>query len=129
MSVSSSIIPVGGELPSVAPVALGRRSSTGARPSKGKASGRFAVVNLFCDRTMRDLSGSELRVWLLLWRDTRDGVSRTGQTDLARRAGVNVKTVKRALAALIRRGLVVVVERGNLRRGPSTYRVVGWIPP
>lgn len=129
MKVSSPIIPVGGELPGDTPPRSGQGSTTNGQTGRRKGAGRFAVFNPFCDRTMRDLTGSELRVWMLLWRDCRDGVSRTGQTDIARRAGVNVKTVKRALVALISRGLVKVIERGNLRRGPSTYKVIGWIPP
>jgi len=48
---------------------------------------------------------------------------RTAQTDLARRAGVDVRTVRRAIGKLRDRGLLVVVNRGGLRRGVSTYRV------
>jgi hypothetical protein len=36
---------------------------------------------------------------------------------------VNVGTVKRAMAGLRRRGLLTVIFRGSLRRGPSAYRV------
>ena len=100
-----------------------------AHKAKGKAAGRragdrFAVLNAFVDFTMQDLPRAEVLVWLALFRDTKaDGLARTSQADLARRAGVNVGTVKRAVAGLRRRGLLAVVFRGSLRRGPSAYRV------
>jgi len=97
-----------------------------AKPSKAakrKAAGRFAVLNTFIDFTMRDLPRAQLAVWLVLYRDARDGKARTSQVDIARRAGVDVRTVKRAIVQLERQGLLKIVHRGGLRRGPSTYRV------
>ena len=48
------------------------------------------------------LTRAEAAVWFILYRDTKpDGTARTGQTDLARRAGCNVRSVGRALARLI----------------------------
>jgi hypothetical protein len=91
---------------------------------KGKSGNRFHVINTFADHTLAGLRRAEVAVWVLLWRDTRpDGLARTAQTDLARRAGVNGRTVKRAIQRLQRAGLVTVVRRGGLFRGPSTYRV------
>jgi len=76
------------------------------------------------DVTAGTLNRAELLAWLILYRDTKaDGLARTSQADLARRAGVNVRTAKRAVLTLCRRGLLTVVFRGNLRRGPSVYRV------
>jgi DNA-binding IclR family transcriptional regulator len=70
------------------------------------------------------LDRAEMAVWLLLWRDTKpEGLARTSQADLARRAGCNPRTVRRALAALQSAGLVAVVRRGGLNRGLSVYRV------
>src|SRR4051794_25915346 len=61
---------------------------------KGKAAGdRFRTLNTFADFTLVTLSRAEIAVWLLLWRDTRDGTARTGITDLARRAGCDRSTV------------------------------------
>jgi hypothetical protein len=102
-----------------------------ARPNKpkGKTAGRrtgerFATLNAFCDFTLRELTRAEIAVWLTLYRDTKaDGTARTSQADLGRRAGVTLATVKRAVAGLCRRGLLAVVFRGSLRRGPSAYRV------
>jgi len=95
-----------------------------SRPAATEKGGRFAVLNGFVDFTLRDLDRAELAVWLILYRDTKaDGLVRTAQTDLARRAGVDVRTVRRAIGKLRDRGLLVVVNRGGLRRGVSTYRV------
>lgn len=95
-----------------------------SRPAATGKGGRFAVLNGFVDFTLRDLDRAELAVWLILYRDTKaDGLVRTAQTDLARRAGVAVRTVRRAVGKLHDRGLLVVVNRGGLRRGVSTYRV------
>ncbi|MGD9647472.1 MAG: helix-turn-helix domain-containing protein [Pirellulales bacterium] len=94
------------------------------KPNAGGVAGRFTTINTFADFALRSLSRGEIAVWLLLWRDTkRNGLVRTSQADLARRAGCDVATVKRAVARLLRRGLLVLVRRGGLRQGPSTYRV------
>jgi hypothetical protein len=106
------------------------REGRDSTKAKGKAAGRrhgerFAVLNAFVDFTLAELTRAETAVWLTLYRDTKaaDGLARTSQADMARRAGVNVRTAKRAVVELCRRGLLTVVFRGNLRRGPSTYRV------
>jgi predicted transcriptional regulator len=106
------------------------RPTAGAKTkAKGKAtaaetSTRFATLNTFTDVTLRELCRAELAVWLTLYRDTKpDGLARTSQADVARRTGLNVGTVKRAVARLCRRGLLTAVSRGNVHRGPSVYRV------
>lgn len=89
-----------------------------------KAGDRFATLNGFLDFTAAGLTRAEVLTWLLLWRDTKaDGTARTGISDLARRAGVNRSTVIRSVAKLAERGLLIVIYRGSLRRGPSAYRV------
>jgi hypothetical protein len=102
----------------------GDASKAKGKPSRRNTADRFAMLNAFVDFTMQGLSRAEALVWLALFRDTKpDGIARTSQTDLARRAGANVGTVKRAMIGLRRRGLLTVVFRGSLRRGPSAYRV------
>ena len=85
------------------------------------------MLNAFVDFALADLSRAEIALWLVLFRDTRDGTARTSYDDLARRAGLNRRTVGRALRQLERRGLVKVVHRGGMRLGVSRYRVFG--PP
>ncbi len=100
----------------------------GEDKAKGKATrrrtgDRFATLNAFVDFTLRDLTRNELAVWLLLWRDTKTGTARTGQADLARRAGISDRTVRRAIESLRRRGLLKVTYRGGIGRGASVYHV------
>jgi hypothetical protein len=106
-------------------------------PSKGKPAGkrtkhsssRFASINAFIDATMAGLSRTEIAVWLILWRDTKpEGTVRTSQADMARRSGVDTRTVRRALTRLNEAGLLTKVYAGGLNRGPSVYRVHA-VPP
>jgi hypothetical protein len=95
----------------------------GPGKAKGKTGERFAVLNAFVDFTVAELSRAEIAVWLILYRDTRDGSARTSVSDLARRAGCNRRTAFRALRGLERACLLKIVHRGGLGRGPSRYRV------
>ena len=93
--------------------------------AKSKAGERFAVLNSFVDFALADLTRAEIAVWLVLYRDTRDGTARTSYDDLARRTGLNRRNVGRALRGLERRELLRIVHRGGLRQGPTRYRVRG----
>jgi hypothetical protein len=93
-------------------------------PGKARTAGRFRTINAFADFTLRGLDRAEIAVWLLLWRDTRpDGLARTSQADLARRAGVNQRTARRAVGSLCRAKLLTRAYQGGLNRGLSVYRV------
>lgn len=113
------------------PPPMRARATKTAKPArtKGKAdrrrtAGRFATINAFVDFTLAGLNRPAVAVWLILWRDTkRDGTARTSQADLARRAGVSDRTVRRAIESLQRRGLLRVAYRGGIGRGASAYRV------
>lgn len=102
-----------------------RTASNNGKPKRTKqTAGRFAAINAFADFTLRTLDRTGIAVWLLLWRDTKaDGLAKTSQADLARRAGISDRTARRAIDRLQRAGLLSVVHRGGLRRGVSTYRV------
>jgi hypothetical protein len=94
------------------------------------AAGRFATLNQFLDFTLRDLTAAETAVWLLVFRDTKpNGLARVGQDDLSKRSGVSTRAVRSAIVALQERGLLVVVKRGRLQSGPSTYRVLPLAKP
>ncbi len=95
-----------------------------AKPKRHARSERFADLNAFVDMGMAALTRSETKVWLVLFRDTKgSGTARTGQSDIARRGGLEPRTVRRALASLEAKGMVRVVRRGRLNGGPSVYRV------
>ena len=122
-------IPVGREPPPMnprivtSPLAPGHGKADKPGKAKGKAGERFAVLNRFVDFTLADLSRAEIAVWLILYRDTREGTARTAYDDLARRAGCNRRSVCRAVHRLEKLGLLKIVHRGGLGRGPSRYRV------
>jgi len=116
---------------------IGRRLDVAAsksepkpKPHRRKATkGRFDVVNAFVDCSMAGLSCAAVKTWFTLWRDTKpDGTAKTGQADIATRAGLTDRSVRRALRQLEKRGLVEFLRRGKLGSGPSIYRVHG-VPP
>jgi hypothetical protein len=119
---------VGEEPTALTSAAVQPSPASRAGANSARHADRFASINTFADCSLRRLGRAELAVWLLLWRDTKpDGVARSAQADLARRAGVNPRTVGRALLKLRTAGLIEVVARGGLGRGPSSYRVRGLI--
>jgi hypothetical protein len=92
--------------------------------AKGRSKGRFGVLNAFVDYSLAGLDHSNRSVWLVLFRDTRpDGLARTSQTDIARRIGMSVSTVKRAIQQLENLGLLTVKYRGGLGGRLSVYLV------
>lgn len=99
-------------------------SNVTSKPKRTAATpNRFGEINSFVDFTLAGLSRNETAVWLVLWRDTKDGTSRTAQIDIARRAGISRRTVIRILAALESKGLLQTVHRGGLNRGMNVYRI------
>jgi hypothetical protein len=130
MNPRSAIIPVGDEPPPMGEPAEASPEGAEAapprrRPGPGRTTGRFDLLNRFVDCSLPGLGRAELAVWLLLWRDTKpDGLARTSQADLARRAGVDPRTIKRAVKSLRADGLLAIVSPGGLRQGPAVYRVV-----
>ncbi|MCC7419343.1 MAG: helix-turn-helix domain-containing protein [Planctomycetaceae bacterium] len=107
--------------PADEPSEVDARKATG-KTTKRKAGERFAMLNTFVDFTAGTLARGELLVWLVLFRDCRDGIARTSQADIARRAGMTDRTVRRTLKRLETRGLVQTVSRGGIHRGVSKYR-------
>jgi hypothetical protein len=100
-------------------------SREAAKPAPNPIPAKLRTANRFLDVTARGLRPAEIVVWVMLWRDERGGTARTAVSALARRAGLSVSTVKRALRTLRRGGHVVVVTRGTLNTGPSVYRLWG----
>jgi len=94
-------------------------------PPKGKTPGRWKTLNSFVDFTLRNLTRAEGFVWLVLYRETKpDGTATASVGWLAEQIGANRSTVVRAIKRLKAVGLLAVVRRGSLRRGPSQYRVI-----
>jgi hypothetical protein len=117
---------------SEAKITQGLQGTEGNRKGQSQRAkpGRFGVLNQFVDVTMRGLSDRAVRAWIVLYRDTKPNERvRTGYSDLARRMGCSISTVKRAIRELRQRGLVTVTRRGGPAVGPNEYRVVGGPTP
>jgi len=95
------------------------------KQSKQVTKDRFDVLNSFVDCSLVGLSKVDVATWLVLYRDTRNGIAVTSQADIARRAGVSDRAVRSSIGRLEKCGLLVVVRRGGLLQGPSKYRVNG----
>jgi hypothetical protein len=93
------------------------------KAGKGQTGQRFRVLNDFVDFTLADLNRAEIAVWLILYRDTRDGSARTSMSDLARRAGCSRRNVVRAVQHLEKQRLLKVIYRGGFHKGSSRYCV------
>lgn len=119
------ILPGCSVLPPVEPEQSEKQIGTApVRKRNRKAAGRFADLNNFVDFTLRELPRASVAVWLVLYRDTKDGTARTSQTDIARRAGLSERAVRKAIRRLESLGLVKVVYLGGLNRGASRYRIM-----
>lgn len=101
------------------------RDAPKRKPKPKDNAGRFEILNGFVDCQLAECTGAEIAVWLVLFRDTRNGKACTAQSWIAKRAGVNVRTVRTALGKLKRRGLVEVVKKGGPSAGLAIYRVHG----
>jgi len=89
-----------------------------------RTADRFSVLNTFLDMTAGALTRAEVLTWLILYRDIKpEGTTRTAQTDIARRANIDERTVRRALERLTAFGLVRVVWQGGFRKDASVYAV------
>lgn len=98
-------------------------SSSKKNPKRKETGDRFKVLNTFVDCTISELSRSEIAVWLILYRDTRDGSVLISQNNIAKRAGATVRGTQKAIDKLIASGLVRVIFQGGINRGPSRYKV------
>jgi len=96
---------------------------TSDKKTPKRDAGRWNELNTFIDITMRDLTPAQTAVWLTLFRDERKSVSKSAQTDIAKRCGLSRESVSRAIVELERRGLVQTIRQGGLNRGFSWYRV------
>lgn len=84
---------------------------------------RFETINEFVDEILGELNRSEICLWVILWRDERNGSSKVSQSHIAKRANCSDRSIRSALHSLKEKGLVVVMNQGGLNRGPSKYKV------
>jgi predicted transcriptional regulator len=96
-----------------------RRERKGSAPSQG----RFECLNNFVDFTLGSLTRAEIAVWMVLYRDARNGIATASIRDLADRAGCNKSSASRAVQMLVEKGLLKVVKQGGWKSGSSRYQV------
>lgn len=95
------------------------------RREKGRDRQRWATLNTFVDAVLANASESEVRVWLVIYRDVKPGgLARVGMTDIARRAGLTRRAVVNAINGLKARRLIEVVTRGSINGTPNAYRLL-----
>ncbi len=94
-------------------------------PQKNAAAVRWQALNHFVDCLMADMTPVQIKVWLVLFRDTKNGRAATSQRDIAKRAGCGLKFVNAAIKVLCERGLLKTSRKGGWQRGCSQYRVFG----
>lgn len=93
------------------------------RNTPKRTSGRWETLNAFVDVTMAGLTPRQTKVWLVLFRDSREGVARTAQNYIAKRTGLRRPTVSAVIGELAALGLIRIVHAGGLNQGISEYEV------
>jgi hypothetical protein len=96
--------------------------------SESKQDDRFAPLNDLVDHVLRHVDGiAEVKTWMVLFREVKNGVAKAGMTDIATRAGLTRRGVVKAIARLKARGLILVVSKGTVGGATNTYRLL--VPP
>lgn len=103
------------------PIKPERKTTTRKTPKKD--ANRWQEFNHFIDITMRDLLPRQVRVWLTLFRDSRNGVASVSQVYIGERCGLKRPTVSTTIGELEALGLVTTIHSGGVGRGVSKYRV------
>jgi DNA-binding MurR/RpiR family transcriptional regulator len=111
-------------------VRYGRRSRSSGSQTGSKArgaggiTGRFRLINKFIDKHARNCSTTAALAWVVIWRDSRDGIAVTSYSRLADRIGVSRSTVARAIRQLRELGYLEVARTGSESLGPTWHRAV-----
>jgi Helix-turn-helix domain len=118
-------------LPPVNPVGAAEKKRSKKNANAGEeneakmkyAGSRFKMMNAFVDATACSLSRAPFAVWVVLYREAYYDIACVGQESIAKRAGVNVRTVRRAIGTLKAKGLLDVIEKGRPGFRPNKYRI------
>lgn len=92
--------------------------------SRGRVAGRFRLINRFLDKHARNCSTTAALAWVVIWRDSRDGIAVTSYMRLADRLGVSRATAARAIRQLRELGYLEVARSGSEALGPTWHRAV-----
>jgi|ERR1700724_2367378 len=102
----------------------------------GGAKERWTILNNFVDFSMKELTPVEIKVWLVIYRNSKEGTARVSQRQIMRWAGCGLRHVNAAIKKLESKGLLKIVVLGKFLRKKdgkvegysSRYRVRGLIP-
>jgi hypothetical protein len=83
--------------------------------------------NQFIDEALAGLPPTAAVLWLTLFRLEKQGVAWASQGTLAKRLGVDEKTVYRNMKILLDKKLVQIARQGGLGQGSNKYRL-GLLP-
>lgn len=113
------------KLPALPPPLVAKRPDKKKKAvNRQMTASRFVVLNEFVDLSLGGLTRSDLIVWIVLYRDTRNGTAQTAQADIARRGSISKRAVQYAMQRLRKYGLLKCVYQGGLNRGPSRWEVL-----
>jgi hypothetical protein len=105
-----------------APPRKAKRPTAGG-PDAGTAAGRFATFNTFIDTVAQRLSAAEVVVWMIMFRDCRNGIASTSHRDIVRRSGCSLRAVNYAIKRLRAAGLIKPTRLSRHRGEASQYAV------
>jgi hypothetical protein len=101
-----------------------RGGSTRQEPTSSRGTNeRWRTLNTFVDLVARHLSPVEIAVWMVLFRDCRDGTVKASQRNLASRSGASERSSVRAMRRLRDTWLVEVVKASKGKGEASIYRL------
>jgi hypothetical protein len=83
--------------------------------------GRWQTFNTFIDAVARNLSPVDIAVWMILFRDCRNGTVEASNRDIVRRSGCSLRAVVDAMKRLRAAGLIDAVRLSRHKGEPSLY--------
>lgn len=103
-----------------------KRSDPPERNGKPKRSPGFTVLNHFNDTVKRTLRGSEIAVWLSLWRnaDRKTNLVKMSVSAMSEECGFSYRQTQRALKSLRELKLIVIVRQGKRDHSAAVYRLI-----
>lgn len=94
------------------------------RRAGGSPGGWWVFLCSFVGHDLRDVSPSAGVVWLVLFTESRNGITRQlSQQQIGKMVNLSDRHVRRAIDELIAAGLVNRVARGGRNSGPTIYKV------
>lgn len=101
------------------------------RPKPGGHAERWRILNNFVDFTLRELlkhrktTTLDMAVWLVLYRESKNGTACVSQRQIGQVLGIRPNTINKAIKRLEQAGLVKVVKEGRYPKRSARYRVGG----